>query len=103
MLFVAAPAGAAPEREAAKPRLLLARGAPLVLRGVHFIPEERVRVTVRTERRLSKTVTAGATGTFVVRFATSYDRCLGLAAVGVGDRGSRARLNTPDLLCPPRL
>jgi hypothetical protein len=104
-ILALAPAGAAAEQREAgsKPRLSVARGAPLVLRGVGFVPAETVRVTVTAERKLAKRVTADADGRFTVRFATSFDRCLGLSAVAVGDRGSRARLKTPELLCRPRL
>jgi hypothetical protein len=97
-----APTGAGAEREAAgKPRLSLARGAPLAIRGVNFAPAERVRVTVSAELRVAKTVTADGSGRFVARFRVSYDRCLGLSALAVGSRGSRARLRMPEFLCRP--
>jgi hypothetical protein len=105
MILALAPAGAASEQreKGSKARLSLARGAPLVLRGVNFVPAEHVRVTVSAERQLAKRITADAAGRFVARFRTSFDRCLGLSAVAVGNRGSRARLKTPELLCPPSL
>jgi hypothetical protein len=105
MILAFAPAGAASEQRetGSKARLALARGAPLVLRGVNFVPAEHVRVTVSAERQLSKRITADAAGRFVVRFRTSFDRCLGLSAIAVGDRGSRARLKMPELLCRPSL
>jgi hypothetical protein len=105
VVLALAPAGAASEQRetGSKARLALARGAPLVLRGVGFVPAEHVRVTVTAEHQRAKRVTADAAGRFTVRFATSFDRCLGLSAVAVGDRGSRARLKTPELLCRPSL
>jgi hypothetical protein len=105
VVLALAPAGSAAEQRemGSKARLSLARGTPLVLRGTNFASAERVRVTVSAGRQLTKRVTADATGRFVVRFATSFDRCQGLSALAVGDRGSRAGLKTAELLCPPRL
>jgi hypothetical protein len=104
MLALAPASAASEQRESGgKARLSLVRGAPLVLRGVAFVPGERVRVTVTAERQLAKRVSANAAGRFTVRFATSFDRCQGLSARAVGDRGSRAGLKTAELLCPPRL
>jgi hypothetical protein len=87
-----------------KPTLNLQRGDPLTLRGAHFVPAERVAVSVRSDQRQTKRVTANDRGVFVVSFPrVTYDRCQGLSARAVGSRGSRAGLKTPQLLCPPSL
>jgi hypothetical protein len=87
----------------AKPALQLARGAPLTVRGIHFRSGERVTVSVLSGRKTMKRTTAGSGGTFLVRFATTYDRCEGLLVVARGAYGSRATLKRPLLACPPRL
>lgn len=86
-----------------KATLKLARGVPLTLRGTHFRPDERVRVTVTSELRRTKHVTANGAGVFVVSFQAALDRCDGLLAVAVGARRSRAMLKMPQLGCPPSL
>jgi hypothetical protein len=86
-----------------KPTLKLSRGAPLTVRGANFRPSEKVRVTVKSERTRTKLATATGSGVFVVRFQDAYDRCSGLLATAIGDRGSRAMLKLPQPMCPPRL
>lgn len=86
-----------------KATLKLARGVPLTLRGAHFLPNERVRVTVSSKLKRTKPVTASDSGAFVVRFQDAYDRCSGLLAIAAGTRGSRATLKMPQLGCPPTL
>jgi hypothetical protein len=83
-----------------KATLRLSAAAPLTLRGANFLPSERVRVTVSSELRRSKQVTASPAGVFVVRFPGVYDRCSGLFALAVGARGSRAGLKLPLPACP---
>jgi hypothetical protein len=83
-----------------KATLKLSGGAPLTLRGAHFRPNERVRVTVTSMLRRTRQVTASPAGVFVVRFAGAQDRCSGLVALAVGARGSRAGLKLPPLGCP---
>jgi hypothetical protein len=80
--------------------LKLSKGMPLTLRGAHFLPSERVRVTVSGELRRTKHVAANGSGVFLVSFQTAYDRCSGLLALAVGARGSRAMLKMPQLGCP---
>lgn len=105
LFAVMAPAGDAAQQAAAgKAKLQIARGPTLAIRGVHFVPGERVKVTVSGTKRVSKRTVASARGGFVVRFDTSFDRCsAGLHAFAVGDRGSRAAVKLPDIMCPPRL
>jgi hypothetical protein len=83
-----------------KATLKLSGGAPLTLRGAHFLANERVRVTVSGKVTRTKQVTASRTGVFVVRFQTAYDRCSTTIALAVGARGSRAGLKLPPLACP---
>jgi hypothetical protein len=83
-----------------KATLKLSAGIPVTLRGAHFRPNERVRVTLSGERRLTKQVTASRAGAFVVRFEAAYDRCSAEIALAVGARGSRAGLKLPPLGCP---
>jgi hypothetical protein len=86
-----------------KATLKLTRGVPLTLRGAHFLPNERVRVTVSSELKRTKLLSANASGGFVVSFQDAFDRCNGLLALATGARGSRAVLKMPQLGCPPRL
>ena len=105
LVLTLAPAGAAADQSGTgKAKLQIVRGATLVVRGTHFVPGERVVVSVTAQRNASKRMVADARGIFVARFRISFDRCSsGLNALAVGDRGSRARLRLPELMCPPRL
>ena len=92
---------AAPGSESRKKATLkLAGGAPLILRGANFLPSERVRVTISSELRRTKWVTASRAGVFVVRFEAAFDRCTSGIVRAVGSRGSQAGLKLPPLGCP---
>jgi hypothetical protein len=92
------------ETSAGKATLKLQRSAPLTLRGARFVSAERVVVSVRTDGRRTKRVTANDRGAFVVSFpGFTYDRCDPLFVLAVGSRGSRAGLKRPPRLCPPSL
>jgi len=99
------PSGAAADQAATgRATLRVLPGSSLVLRGTSFVPGERVRISVAVGRSLSKRTIADSSGAFTVGFRASYDRCASsLTALAVGDRGSRARVKRPDLMCPPRL
>jgi hypothetical protein len=86
-----------------KPTLKMTRGVPLTLRGAHFGSTEKVRVTVKSELKRTKLARANRSGTFLLQFQDAYDRCSGLLAVAVGERGSWALLKLPPLGCPPPL
>lgn len=105
VLLTLAPAGAAADQLGkGKPGLRVVGGPMLVVRGTHFVPGERVKVTVTVGERLSRETVADGRGSFAVRFRTSFDRCSSsLTALAVGSRGSRARAKMPELMCPPRL
>jgi len=85
--------------------LQLVSKQPVVLRGVRFVDDERVRVTVYSDgTRSVKRARAVNAGRFFVRFSDVFvDRCSGFRALAVGDEGSRAALKLPDPACPPGL
>lgn len=101
LVLLGSAAGASESRS--KATLKLSRGVPLTLRGAHFLPNERVRVTVSSELKRTKLVSASGSGGFVVSFQDAFDRCNGLLALAAGARGSRAMLKMPQLGCPPGL
>jgi hypothetical protein len=77
---------------------------PFTVHGVRFRPSElvTVRVDVRGEPRVTKTIRAGAAGTFRVRFPRlRIDECTAYTIQATGARGSRARYTEPPPLCGP--
>jgi hypothetical protein len=102
LLPSAAPVAASTAKRTAL--LRLAAPHPVSLRGSRFLSGERVTVMASSQGRVrTKGVTAGATGTFVVRFTDMpFDRCQGFLAVARGARGSIAVYKLPDVMCPPR-
>jgi hypothetical protein len=79
------------------PTLRVVERNPLVVRGVHFHPAERV--TVRA-RHVVRVVHTSATGVFRARLrALPTDRC-SFGIVAVGARGDRAQLRVR-AMCPP--
>lgn len=104
LVLVALPGARLEAASAKRPAALhLVSKQPVVLRGVRFVDDERVRVTLYAEgARSVRRVRAVNAGRFVVRFAdASVDRCSGLRALAVGGEGSRAWLKLPDPACPP--
>jgi hypothetical protein len=79
-----------------KAQLLPAGFAPAALKGTGFRPGENV--TVEVEGR-TKRVQADAAGAFTVRFPNRFDRCHGMTASAVGDKGSRAAFQLAELMC----
>ena len=71
------------------------------LKGTGFKPRENVTVkvlgdiTTSTRRR----VQADASGSFIVRLPKRGNRCNGMTATAVGDKGSRASFQLAELLC----
>ncbi len=88
---------------AAKPAIHTLAMSPLVARGVHFKPRERVRVRViSTSVTASRKAVVGAGGSFTVTFAgVSIDRCIGYSLSAVGTSGDRAVLKFPAPGCAP--
>jgi hypothetical protein len=79
----------------ASPTLSLVSRSPLVLRGTHFEPLERVGVTVYARTRLEKNARATSVGSFRVAFDGVYvGRCSSLRVVAVGVSGSSAALKS---------
>jgi hypothetical protein len=102
LLFTLVPAGAAADQTASqRARLYIGAGAPLAVRGTHFVPGEQVTVTVSMRQKRMKRTVANGRGTFLVRFPMSLPRCSpGLIVLAVGNRGSRAMAKRPPMLCP---
>jgi hypothetical protein len=98
-LMAAAAAHAVPAPAAA---LKVVRLAPLTVRGTHFKPHERVKLTLTTDsKRTVRRVVATPTGTLTaVWTATLIDRCSAYALVARGAGGSTVTL-TVRPLCPP--
>ena len=74
------------------------------MRGSHFVPGERVKVTLRagTATRV-RTIRVASGGGFTVDFGTleDRDRCSGSVAVtATGARGDRAFYKLPSMACP---
>lgn len=67
---------------------------PLEISGRGFKSGERVVVSTATSR---KSVTANASGRFVVRFTSL--KCAATTIVAVGSKGSRATTRPPKILC----
>jgi hypothetical protein len=87
---MAASAGAGTQ---AVPRLELVGSTPVVVRGAHFHPGERVRVTATTSSRHVASTRTTAAGSFRVAFSELYvGRCATLRVVAVGSLGDTAHL-----------
>jgi hypothetical protein len=86
----------------ARAALSLTNLSPLTVRGVGFVPRERVAVLAFASGRYSRTVTAGAGGAFTVRFAKAHvERCGSYVIQARGNRGSRAFLKVMPECLPP--
>ncbi len=83
---------------AARPTLKILSLAPFSVRGAHFQPAERVKITVNGV--LVRRATTTANGAFVVTFhGVDVDRCNGYAVKAVGSKGSSVRVRAPELQC----
>jgi hypothetical protein len=71
--------------------------APPTLKGTNFKPGENV--TVKVEGGRTTKVQASDSGTFTVRFPARVERCNGMTATAVGDKGSRAAFQLAELMC----
>jgi hypothetical protein len=80
-----------------KARLMPVSFAPATLKGTSFRPGENVRVEL--EGIKTKNVQANSAGAFTVRFPSRADRCHGMSASAVGDKGSRASFQLAELMC----
>ena len=86
-----------------RPSIGLAGMKPLVVKGTHFKPGERVAVQVLAPVRAGRSVIASSHGYFRVRFRFRVEQCDRLSVHAFGSRGSRARLLPQRQLdyCPP--
>jgi hypothetical protein len=77
---------------------------PVKVRGAHFVPGERVRLTLRAGAATRvRTAVASERGSFAVSFGrlAEKDRCSGSVAVtAVGAKGNRAAYRLPGMACP---
>jgi hypothetical protein len=78
-------------------RLMPTSFAPPTLKGSNFKPGENV--TVKLEGLKTKHVEANSAGAFTVRFPSRVDRCNGMTATAVGDKGSRAAFQLSEFMC----
>jgi hypothetical protein len=100
LIFVAA----APAAQTRRASLRLVSARPLVVRGVAFRSDERVRVVVRLAKRTwRKTAQTSDAGSFRASFpAVPFDPCnADFSVTAVGARGDRAALKLPPRECPP--
>ncbi|TMI99272.1 MAG: hypothetical protein E6H01_11335 [Bacillati bacterium ANGP1] len=76
--------------------------SPLTIRGVFFVPSERVTVVAHVKGRYVMEVTADKAGTFTARFTgVSLSHCLGYTVRATGSRGSHAYLRSlPECASP---
>lgn len=84
-----------------RPVLRLADDEPLMFSGSGFRASEHVKVVAIAGERAARSVTAGSSGRFSVRFrGMDADACRGLTAIAIGDRGSRATYKRAPGQCP---
>lgn len=76
--------------------------SPVSVRGAHFVPSERVRVTAVASGTLRRTVVANRFGTFTATFDKAVDRCSGLFVRAAGSRGTLAVAKLPQMMCMPQ-
>ena len=79
-----------------KARLMPVSFAPPTLKGSGFRPGENVTVDVDGKK---KKVKASSSGTFTVRYPSRVDRCHGMSATAVGDKGSRTGFQLSEFMC----
>jgi hypothetical protein len=84
---------------AGKARIMPVGMNPLKIKGTGFVPGERVRVTETSGPRVTRMVTAGARGGFVVALPVSVAQRCGANVVAKGDKGSRAGFNLAQFTC----
>ena len=102
-LVIACALGAASFSLAAtrEPRLSITDPQPLTIRGVEFVPGERVVVSARIHVRRTRTAFADVRGRFVVRFRglSVQDTCDDYVIRALGNRGTRAAIRVKTV-CP---
>ncbi len=86
------------------PTVRFAALIPVKVRGLHFIPSERVVVSVLAGKtKIERTVRTTTRGGFLVDFGVirASDRCSGFMSItATGRRGDHAFYKLPQLECP---
>lgn len=73
------------------PRLRVLDLTPVTVHGLGFRPGERVRVVLASDGRQTRTLRAGNSGSFVIRFGTLYAQlCTAFHLQATGSSGSVA-------------
>jgi hypothetical protein len=83
-------------RPSGKARLMPVSFAPPTLKGTGFRPGENVTVDLDGRK---KKVRASASGSFTVRYPSRVDRCHGMSATAIGDKGSRTGFQLSEFMC----
>ena len=87
------------------PSLRLLDRSPLTVRGDHFTPRERVRVTATADGKVTRVaMRVSASGTFrAVLETVTVDRCSLVRVVAVGGSGRHAQIKMlPSPMCMPQ-
>ena len=85
-----------------RPSVRVTDTSPFTVRGSHFRPLERVKMTVHAKREASRTVRATGRGAFVARFeSVGVGACPSYSVSAIGARGSRATDKLAGSDCPP--
>jgi hypothetical protein len=82
-----------------KARLMPASLAPPTLKGTGFKAGEKVTVKVVDGLAFTRRAVANSSGSFTVRLPPTTDRCNGMTAYAVGDKGSRASFQFAQFTC----
>ena len=82
-----------------KAQLMPSSLTPPSLKGTGFKPGENVTVKIVDGLKATRRVKASASGSFTVRLAARTDRCGGMTAIAVGDKGSRASFQFAQVMC----
>jgi hypothetical protein len=69
------------------------------LRGLNFVPRERVHLVAYGPSRVTRDVRADGLGRFAVRLA-DVSSCAGFSVTATGNDGSRATFKRPPGQCP---
>ena len=98
LLLVLAPAAGSTTASTASLRVV--DTSPFTVHGWRFQPNERVLVTVAAKETRSRTISAGPSGTFTVRFVSlRLGECDLYRVRAVGDEGSQAVLKPAPPQC----
>jgi hypothetical protein len=92
---------AQPAVDTSTPTLRVRTYDPFVVRGLHFRPLERVKLTL--DGTWTRRARADGFGRFLAAFrGVAVDVCDGFVVKALGSAGSRASMRTPARECPSR-